>query len=438
MEESKEIKMTESNDKETPKVLDQDIKMSESNDRETSKVLEKESKMSESNDRETSKVLEEESKMTESNDKKTSNVLEEEIKMTESNDKKTSNVSKEDIDILILTHDDWCNTAYRFMKSLEMVGYKVKIFKGAEHIFGYPVQAPIRKSITDGYSGKDRKKRVVNIKNDPELVDMIKRAKVINFHASHYFNVNGINWSEKKIVVTHGGSTYRDNTALNNSIFNKIASYTVIQCPDLLNKGAKNEHLIYYAVDTINIQPQFEFIDPECIIIGHFPSNPVTKCTETINKVANSLSNMTFKNKFKYVGIQYNSKIPRSKYNIPWLKQLDRMSKCDIYIETCKELLHGFQFGEWGNTCIEASALGKIVITNSHTKELYEKEYTKDYPVIIANNEKELRENLINILNMNRQELLELKYKFRDWAEKNHSFEATGNRLKQKIYSKLI
>lgn len=360
--------------------------------------------------------------------------------MIKANKKMPAPKVNDDIDILILTYNDWCNTAYRYMKSLEKVGYKVKIFKGKLHNFGYPVQAPVRESITNGCIVSKTFPNIIRIKDDFELIEMIKRAKVINFHASHYFEVAGVNWKDKKIVVTHGGTAYRSAVANCNKIFNEIANNTVIQCPDLLNKGAKNEHLIYYAVDTDYIKPKYDFMDPEYIVIGHFPSNPSTKGTQTINGVIDSLNGKSLKNKFKYIGVRYSeeNKQKLKEHYTPWLNQLERMSKCDIYIETCRACLHGLPFGEWGNTCLEASSLGKIVITNTHAKELYEKEYTKDYPLIIANNAEELSKCLVNVLNMNRSELMELKHKFRNWAEKYHNFQATGQRLKDKVYSALI
>ena len=345
----------------------------------------------------------------------------------------------DDIDILILTCHDWCNTAYRYQKSLEAVGYKVKLFKGAKHKFGYPVQAELRKSIQNGM--KNIQPNVnpvrVHISDDDELVAMIKRAKVINFHASYYFQIDGIDWKDKKIVVTHGGTSYRKHASICNSVFNNIASHTLIQCPDLLNKGAINEHLIYYAVDTHFIRPHFDFISNEYITIGHFPSKPAVKGTAIINKVIDELSKKKFKNKFKYVGIHYD-KNHIAQHQVSWENQLKRLSQCDICIETCQAFLNGQPYGEWGNTCLEASALGKIVITNTHTKDIYLKEYTTDYPLIIANSESDLIEQLTTILNMDRSQLMELKQRFRRWVENNHSIKATGTRLKKTIYSKLI
>ena len=111
------------------------------------------------------------------------------------------------------------------------------------------------------------------------------------------------------------------------------------------------------------------------------------------------------------------------------------MEICDIYIECCNLSLNGCTFGEWGNTCIEAAALGCIVITNSLSQNIYKKEYG-DCPLYIANNQNEIENCLIEISKLSKDEIIEKKKQFRKWVEDKHSFKATGKRLMDKIYSK--
>ena len=118
------------------------------------------------------------------------------------------------------------------------------------------------------------------------------------------------------------------------------------------------------------------------------------------------------------------------------------MGECDIYIETCKPYLNAYsvfkeynntKFGEWGNTCLEASALGCIVITNSLTKDYYMENYTKEYPLLIANSYEEIIKQLEYLNTLKMDEIIKLKQQYREWVEKNHSLYMTSKRFNEKL-----
>jgi hypothetical protein len=54
----------------------------------------------------------------------------------------------------------------------------------------------------------------------------------------------------KKYIVSHGGTTYREKPILVGNYFNQFVNKTLIQCPDLLDLYKnKNEELINVLVD---------------------------------------------------------------------------------------------------------------------------------------------------------------------------------------------
>ena len=335
------------------------------------------------------------------------------------------------IDVLMLTRSDWANTGYRFSRCLEMLGLRVLFLKGNYHVFGYPKQGHIdsRLNFMDN-------KYPVKV-SMPSFEGLAQNSRVIHFIASTFVNT-GINLNEKFVVVQHGGSTYRIEPTRANDVFNNFSDASIIQCPDLLNLGAKNEHLIYYPVDTDNLQPVYKLqgLD-EKIRIGHFPSDPFNKGTKTILEVIKKLKNDPLVgDKFEYVGVKTHS---GETHRVSWKQNLERMASADVIIETHKPLLDlggrgEKRFGEWGNTAIEAASLGKSVITNSLSTEYYKKEYG-ECALHIANDVEALEAQLRKLINMTADELLEDKKKTREWVVKKHSMKATALRLWEKIYS---
>lgn len=341
-------------------------------------------------------------------------------------------VDRKGVDILMLCQNDWANTGYRFSKCLELLGFNVVFLKGAKHPYDYPAQAPVDKAL----SCKPKAAFPWVIAPDPlessHIRLLAKKAKVIHFIASTYVDL-GVKYRKKNVVVQHGGTTYRTRPARANKIFNKISNAAIIQCPDLLGLGAKNEHLIYYPVQTGLLSPNYERGSSK-VLVGHFPSSTKNKGTSAILSVIEDLErDPDLRDRFEYVGIRNSGNLSR----VSWEDQLKRVSDCDILIETLNVKQNDKKYGEWGNTAIEAAALGTIVVTNSLSKDVYKNEYG-DCALNIANTKDELRGNLERLLGLTDEELLREKVKTREWVVESHSMEACAKRLWERVYCKFF
>lgn len=321
------------------------------------------------------------------------------------------------MDVLMLTKHDWANTGWRFYKSLKLLGLNVEFFKGQAHGLKYPEQAKVHPAIAQRTPGPQWILKV------PELKELIEKAHVVHFIASTFIDT-GANLQNKHVVVQHGGSQFRQSSAKLNKLFNEITDHTVIQCPDLLGLGAKNETLIYYPVDTNLLQPDYEQ-KHKLITIGHFPRSPKIKGTGNILVAIHNAANK----RFRYIGI----KEVGPKNPLPWMEHLKRIKKCDIIIETCNLKLGKARYGEWANTALEAAALGKIVISNTLSKDIYNHEYG-ELGIHIANNVPSLINRIKQLTSLDKNQLIEEKKKSREWAVKHHSLEATALRLWDKVY----
>lgn len=336
----------------------------------------------------------------------------------------------------MLTQWDWANTGWRYKKALDTMpaGRKldIRMYKGKPHSFNYPEQAPIHSALVN---------RSFKMRNDgmpcrwpiivpcPELRPLVERAKCIWFQAETFIET-GASLVNKHVVVTLSGATMREQPERVSQFFNSINATAVVQFPTLLNLGMNNEHLVYYPVDTHYILPDYKPRIPGKLVVGHFPSSPESKGTNLINGVINKLQE-EFPDRLAYIGATEGSK-GRTKH-LDWQDNLKRMAQVDVLIETIQLEILGKPFGEFGNTAMEGSALGKIVITNSLNVDLYHKEYG-DLNLWIANNAEQLETQLRKALALTDDELLQEKTKMRGWVETNHSIESTGQRLWEKIY----
>ena len=320
-------------------------------------------------------------------------------------------------DALLIGEYDWANTGFRFSRCMRLMGMDVLMIKSHHHPFMYPEQAIVHPEFM-GLEGEL-----------PSIADLIDSSKVIHFIGSVAINTPTI--IGKKYVVQHGGTIYRENHAEINQHFNGFCDAAIIQCPDLLNLGAKNEMLIYYPVDTELIQPVYRG-QSDVVLIGHFPSNPAVKGTKQIVEIIKELeADDLVKDKFKYIGTR-DSDNP-----VSWWDNIRRMGTCDILIETLQSKLAGRNYGEWGNTALEAAALGKVVITNSIHQEHYHNEYG-DCALEIANTREELKETLKKWILVSDLIRLEKRKQTRDWAHKKHGMRATGERIMEKVYRGLL
>jgi hypothetical protein len=380
------------------------------------------------------------------------------------------------IDILFLTFYDWCSTGRRYFEGLKEYNSELQIeclslFKTP--CFEYPLimnyiydsQNELSKYVK--YSKHKQYKLIcetvpyyhIYIYEGTKLYKLLKtiieKSKIIYLHAESYIELENYDYKNKIIITGVSGHPYRRKPKEYSDFFNKFINSSLIQCPDLLNLGLKNESLVYYGVNTKLINSTFDINQNikkknNKLIIGHFSSNPNTKGSNTIIEAINEMVDK-YPDKFQYIGYKNNNFEKNVKEKVEhtktWIDNIKRMYKCDIYIETCKPYLNSYQnfieynntkFGEWGNTCLEAASLGVIVISNTLTKDYYIKEYTNNYPLLIANNKNDILNHLEKISKMSYNEIVQLKKSFYDWVNNNHSLKKTGERFYKKIIYPLL
>ncbi|MFH0824397.1 MAG: hypothetical protein V2B18_16715, partial [Pseudomonadota bacterium] len=255
---------------------------------------------------------------------------------------------KSPLDVLLLCFDDNSNSMFRYWKCLKHLGLNAIAFKGRLHPFGYPVQVPLHPVLGNVPIKVYGPTTIMG----PGLETLIQSAHVVHLFHSTYV-LTPVDLKAKHVVVQHGGMAYRQYADQCNAVFNEIADATIVQCPDLLGLGAKNEHLIYYPVDTDFIQFNPKRRDRERIIFGHFPSNPGWKGTKEIMEVLKEfLEDPDYKDR---IGVRC------SMNPTPWLENLAMIKSCDVVIEAMRPEQKGHRYGEWGNTALESAASGALV-----------------------------------------------------------------------------
>lgn len=326
--------------------------------------------------------------------------------------------------LMLITNNDWSNTAYRFTKSLKEVNCRMSMIKLNKHIFNYKYQGitlNLKNNIISNYPN------IYNIEDSENFfINLVDNFENIWFHASQIPYIN-----QKKIIdyllnknyfVSHGGSSYRNNMSIVSKYFNKICKRTLIQCPDLLKGKSNSESLIYYPVDVNFIIPDFSFKNNNNLVVAHYPSSEATKGSDIIIPILKKFEDKIIINCTTLIG--------KNKSRTDWENNLKRYKECDVYVETIKPILHNKDYGEWGNTCLEAAASGCIVLTNCTHLDLYIKNYKNIPPILICNNALELEKNIELLIKMSREEILELKKRFRKWCEEYHNFKITGEKIK--------
>lgn len=302
--------------------------------------------------------------------------------------------------ILFLSIADWARMGYMLARSLKSVGMD------AEAVTCRPPAA------TDGPD------TATLVKNPNELYAYVERADtIVIMHSNPRCLEMPFNIRNKRLIVFHGGSAYRENPELINDIFNPKVDISLVQTGGLLDLGAKNEKWLLPPIDTDQIQPVFEPYAKGVLLVGHFPNKPIVKGSEVINRVVNQSMNGT--SQYLYSG-----------YRVPWIENMNRMARCDVYISACKPFLNGKPYGGGIEiTDLEAAALGKIVVTHFTQYKRYLEEFG-DTELFVANNPTELKDQLEWIAGMEPEQIQQQKQATRRWVEENHSFKAVGERLK--------
>lgn len=304
--------------------------------------------------------------------------------------------------VVFLAARDYANVGWSYIQALKSVGVDAQGFKIASHPFGYLDEMNV---ITPG--------------KHPEVQKLVDSADIIQIIYSSLGKMD-ININLKKnIVIHHGGSAYRKRFASLNVFWNCKSAAAIIETPDLLHLGARNEHYITSPVDTSMLTPKF-YDGNRPLRIAHYSSSPFvkTKGTDVIMNILNNLKK------------EFDFEIYTSDKLVSWRDNIDRVSECDIYIDQLSAV------GEYGVSTKEAAALGKIVVSTHMGVAEYNKVFG-DTKVIVSNTPEKMRENLIWFLNQSPKDIRRIQEETRNWIVAKHSYVPIGHKLKN-IYNGVL
>lgn len=301
--------------------------------------------------------------------------------------------------VLNCCQHDWANFSHDNANALRSAGIYCVDVKEHSHRFNYDNESKIFSS--------------------NKILEQMNLCDVVQIFHSDLKMLNLCKIAEKKrIIVWHTGTYYRKESEKLNKEFNPFVEKSILALGEFYGKGAKNQQYMVGAIDTNKIKPSDLFHLP--YKIAHYPSNSTVKGSDTIEEIARKLFNK-FSHKFTF---KLSTRL------VPYHEQLKRISECDIYIELFAPKQDGYNYGSWGITALEAAAMGKIVVTNHTTENVYNKTYGRKTPFIIANTKNELLEKLEKLINKNPEDIRKIQSETRSWVEKYHSYKATGEKLK--------
>ena len=288
----------------------------------------------------------------------------------------------------LLCSSDWANFQWGIYKSLQSVGADVIAYKLDRHIFGYDEQCNVTTPNRINELFKDRDV-VLMIHSDWELLEYLDNQIIINFAT---------------------GTKYRQNSELINTKFK--APITIIALPEFQTLAPNPKYL----VGAIDVDRPFKEVGSS-LVLGHFPSNPSVKGTDDIIRIVRDLQRL------------HDFDFEISTDRVSHAENLDRVNKCDIYIELMASHQGGKPYGSFGISALEAASLGKIVLTQSiNDNGIYFNSYGASM-LNLYNNEQGLIKQLNGLLQYKGDYIQGQMISTKEWAIKNHSFKSTGNKL---------
>lgn len=201
-----------------------------------------------------------------------------------------------------------------------------------------------------------------------------------------YFNENSDNFKRKQI-----------------SLLSKFCHKIFSLNPDLMNVlPPKAEFMPYGHFFPQEHKPIYNQIEERPIRIGHAPTHRGVKGTEFIINTINKLKKRGYD--FEFILIE-------------GLKN-EKALKCYEYLDILVDQLYA---GWYGGLAVECMALGKPVCSYIRESDLgfIPQEMCNDLPIVNVT-EDTLEEKLVNILEMDREELLSLAKASRHYVEKWH------------------
>jgi len=306
-------------------------------------------------------------------------------------------------DVVFLSKGDWANVGSHLAESLRRVGVSAKSWANWHLRIDYPIKSSI-------YTEWE------------EVEKDVTEAKVVWVMHGQVFGLRKSYIRKDHLVCAfHGGPPLlqmQEGGGVDQGFFGRYTRRDLhpvhfIQHPKLFDDCyfLEKRHLLSPPVDIERLKPNY-FNGKGKVVVGHFPRNTgtglITKGYEKVLEVLNK----------KILPYVVNTDF------IDWDKHCNRISNCDIYIEKLSIILR-----EWGMSALEAAALGKIVLTQFTHRETYEKYYGKS-PIISFFTREELKKVLQELATWDGERIRQKQTETRQWAEKHHSFEAVGKRLK--------
>jgi len=171
----------------------------------------------------------------------------------------------------------------------------------------------------------------------------LKASHVVIMHSYHQF----IEHIPKGVPywVMHGGTRYRQNAIHIAEVFKKAQGH-IIQTPDLLHlvKGINETFIPAYVQD-----PGLREMSESAIRFAHYPSNQRNKGTATILQM------------FEQEG--YRKQLRYDGSPLPWKSNQERIEACQVYVELYAPYQGSVVYGTFGVTAVEASLMGRPVIS---------------------------------------------------------------------------
>lgn len=288
---------------------------------------------------------------------------------------------------------DHANFAYDNMMALRSVGVECRGMKLEKHPFNYPEQLEI--------TTKD------------QIIEAAKQSDVIQiFHSSRPM-LNIVKNLSKALVVYHCSSDYRTRPIVMNEYFNRHVEKSVLCLTEFWGLGAKNP---VYMTGGLRDDGKISYKRRTKPVFAHYPSNPEIKGTREIIQAFDQAD----------IDLKWSTEQVSSE------DQKKRMNGCDVYVELYKPYLYGQNYGSFGITALEAAAMGKVVVTQCLNLEVYERHYG-DIPFFCVENYSHLVSTIRHLNSLKPFQIRRLQRKTREWFVRNHSYEATGNYIKNNV-----
>ncbi len=299
--------------------------------------------------------------------------------------------------IINICHSDYANYSYANAAALRSIGLDARALTLTSHHFGYENQAEL---------------------NTPKsMASEIERADIIQIMHSCPVSlelVKNIDYKNKKVVVYHTGTRFRQEPDKFNKIFNPIIYRGFTDQTEFIKLGIKDVAYIAVAIDTDSIKPEKQLGDK--LVLAHYPSNKINKGTEAITK---------FLEPFKHL---YDIKI--STELIPHAQSLKRMQGCDIYLELFAPEQNGKEYGCFGVTAFEAAAMGKIVLTQNLNRSVYEDAYGDERQLFSNIMYEHLLIRQLEWMPNNTHFIPSMQKLTRETLVQRHGYKASGERIK--------